>query len=85
MKKNRSSDGSKILQRLENFTQYCAALDFLLNGSKLLGVCGQLFGETAVLYKEKINYKLPGGDDFNLIKMLLLVGGCMVNHFISLP
>jgi len=29
-----------------------------------LGLVSQLFGESAVLYKEKINFKLPGGEGF---------------------
>jgi ectoine hydroxylase-related dioxygenase (phytanoyl-CoA dioxygenase family) len=56
--------GERILARVENFTQYHSGLEFLLNGSKLVSLCSQLFGEAAVLYKEKINYKLPGGDGF---------------------
>ena len=28
------------------------------------GVCAQLFGEPAVPFKDKINFKLPGGDGF---------------------
>lgn len=57
-------DGSKILQRIENFTQYNKGMDQLLNGEKLLGMVSSLFQERAVLYKEKINYKLPGGSGF---------------------
>ena len=28
------------------------------------GIVSQLFGEEAVLYKEKINFKLPSGEEF---------------------
>ena len=31
---------------------------------KLLGSVSRLFGEAAVLFKDKINFKLPGGDGF---------------------
>ncbi len=55
----------KILQRIENFLQYNPELDALINDKRMLDFVGQLFGEDAVLYKEKINYKLPGGDGFN--------------------
>jgi len=55
----------KILQRIENFTQFNPALDGIVNGHKVLGMCSQLFGEPSILYKEKINYKLPGGGGFN--------------------
>lgn len=54
----------KILCRIENFTQYNPGLDFILTGPKLLGMTTELFGEPAILYKEKINYKLSGGDGF---------------------
>jgi len=56
---------AKILQRIENFLQHNKELDRLINGPRMLGMLEQLFGEKAVLYKEKINYKLPGGDGFN--------------------
>lgn len=61
---SRAADGSKMLQRIENFTQYNPGMDTILNGSKLLGMVSELFQERAVLYKEKINYKLPGGSGF---------------------
>jgi ectoine hydroxylase-related dioxygenase (phytanoyl-CoA dioxygenase family) len=67
-KQGRKVDASKfdgrLLQRIENFTQFNKGMDLLLNGAKLLGMCSELFGELAVLYKEKINYKLPGGAGF---------------------
>jgi len=62
--KARDENGNKILCRIENFTQYHAGLDHILNGSKLLSLCDQLFGCESILYKEKINYKLPRGDGF---------------------
>jgi ectoine hydroxylase-related dioxygenase (phytanoyl-CoA dioxygenase family) len=58
-------NGNKLLQRMENFTQYSAAMDYILNGAKLMDMSSQLFGEAAILYKEKINYKLPGGAGFD--------------------
>jgi len=54
----------KILCRMENFTQFNPGLDFILNGDKMLGMIRDLYGEDGILYKEKINYKLPGGDGF---------------------
>jgi len=35
-----------------------------LTDRKFLGLLGQLFGEPATLFKDKINYKLPGGTGF---------------------
>jgi hypothetical protein len=54
----------KVLQRIENFVQYNPGLDFICNGDKLVKSCSQLFQEKALLYKEKVNYKLPGGAGF---------------------
>jgi len=56
--------GEKLLCRIENFVDYHAGMKSLLCGEKLVSLSSQLFGEPAVLYKEKINYKLPGGDGF---------------------
>lgn len=52
-----------ILQRIENFVQFNEPLQKLLRG-KLEDVASELFAETSILYKEKINYKLPGGAGF---------------------
>jgi ectoine hydroxylase-related dioxygenase (phytanoyl-CoA dioxygenase family) len=60
--KNKHSQ--RILQRLENFLDYNKPLDNLLNGNRFLNLVGELFGEEAILYKEKINYKLAGGNGF---------------------
>lgn len=53
-----------MLQRIENFCQYNQQLDDILRGKKMLGMCTELLGETSVLYKEKVNYKMPGAEGF---------------------
>lgn len=58
-----SSDNTKILCRSENFVNYHPPMKDLCCSS-VLSVVSQLFGEEAVLFKEKINYKLPGGSGF---------------------
>ncbi len=58
--------GERILNRLENFAQFHEGFGELCKGDKLMGGVAQLLGEPAVLYKEKINFKLPGGDGFKL-------------------
>ena len=52
----------KILCRNENFVDYHSQMSELARGSNssLPSVVAQLFGEPASLFKEKINYKLPG-------------------------
>lgn len=54
----------RILSRMENFAPYHPGFDRLFDSGKLRGSVGQLFGEQAVLFKDKINFKMPGGDGF---------------------
>ena len=57
-------DGSRILCRVENFVPYHEGFSRLITARRMrLAVC-ELFGEEAVLFKDKINFKLPGGDGF---------------------
>ena len=54
----------RILSRMENFYPYHDAFARLFDADKLRGSVAQLLGEDAVLFKDKINFKLPGGDGF---------------------
>ena len=56
--------GERVLQRLENFYPYHTGFKDLFEGDKLRGSAAELLGEPAVLFKEKINFKMPGGDGF---------------------
>ena len=56
--------GGRVLQRIENFCPFHAGFAALCDGDKLLAGASRLFGERAVLFKDKINYKLPGGGGF---------------------
>lgn len=49
------------LCRTENFTPYHAGMNAYVRSSRLLKVLEDLHGEEYVLFKEKVNYKLPGG------------------------
>lgn len=53
------------LARTENFTPFHDGLRSLLREGALVDIAGELLGEEAVLYKEKINYKLPSGAGFS--------------------
>lgn len=61
---SQSQPRQRLLNRLENFAPYHAGFDALMRGPELLGRVGELFGEPAVLFKDKINFKLPGGGGF---------------------
>ena len=56
--------GERVLQRIENFCPFHAGFAALCDGEKLRGSVSRLIGEPAVLFKDKINFKLPGGDGF---------------------
>ncbi len=49
------------LCRTENFVPFHSGMRALLTGGVMADVAGRLLGEPAVLYKEKVNYKLAGG------------------------
>ena len=55
-----TADGPK-LSRTENFVPFHEGLRSLLTGGPMVATASALLGEPAVLYKEKINYKLAGG------------------------
>ena len=54
----------RILNRVENFFPYHDGMRDLLRNPCLLGAAAALFGDHAVLFKEKINFKLAGGGGF---------------------
>ncbi len=55
------TDAGPALCRSENFVPFHDGLRELLTTGPMLDAAAALLGEPAVLYKEKINYKLPGG------------------------
>ena len=59
-----SLTGERILCRMEDIEPWHAQFSEMFNGELLKGCCGELFGEEAVLYKDKINFKLPGSGGF---------------------
>jgi hypothetical protein len=61
---SRDDPGRRLLNRIEDVPPYHDGFAALTTGPKMLGACAQLFGEPAVLFKDKINFKLPGGGGF---------------------
>lgn len=55
---------TRIVQRIENFCPFHAGFDQVLTRGVLTEAVSRLLGEPAVMFKEKINLKLPGGDGF---------------------
>jgi len=60
--KSLKEDGVKLVNRIENITPFHNG--FRKMTETLRQPVGQLFGEEAILFKEKINFKMPGGDGF---------------------
>ncbi len=54
----------RVVQRIENFVPYHESFRVLLTEGRMLGAVADLLGEPAVLFKEKINFKQPGGSGF---------------------
>ncbi|MGI8756276.1 MAG: phytanoyl-CoA dioxygenase family protein [Acidimicrobiales bacterium] len=61
--RERTDDGPKLC-RSENLVPFHRGLAALLTTGPLLRTAGALLGEPAVLYKDKVNYKLPGGGGY---------------------
>jgi len=54
----------KVVSRVENFCPYHEEFDGLMRRGGMIDAVSQLLGGEAVLFKEKINMKMPGGDGF---------------------
>jgi 2-aminoethylphosphonate dioxygenase len=55
---------ARIIQRIENFCPFHEGFDQLVRRGRLMDTVSRLFGEQAILFKEKINFKMPGGAGF---------------------
>jgi ectoine hydroxylase-related dioxygenase (phytanoyl-CoA dioxygenase family) len=53
-----------MLARIENFAPYHAGLAGLVSGPRVRALLAECAGESVVLFKDKINFKLPGGAGF---------------------
>jgi ectoine hydroxylase-related dioxygenase (phytanoyl-CoA dioxygenase family) len=59
-----SIDGARILCRIENFVPVHEGFANLIFRRPMHRAVSEIFGDEAVLFKDKINFKLPGGDGF---------------------
>jgi hypothetical protein len=58
-------DGERrVIQRIENFCPHHAPFDGFVRHGRLREAVDQLLGAPACLFKEKINFKMPGGAGF---------------------
>ena len=56
--------GRSLIQRIENFCPFHAGFDRFIRRGKLVRWVSLLMGGPVVLFKDKINLKLPGGGGF---------------------
>jgi len=57
-------EGTRVLTRIERFAGYHPQLTDLVLGEEMVRRASDLLGEQAVLFKEKVNFKEPGGGGF---------------------
>jgi hypothetical protein len=55
---------ARVFQRVENFCSHHLGFDKLIRSGRLESAVEQLLGGPAVLFKEKINFKMSGGAGF---------------------
>ncbi len=56
--------GRQVIQRIENFCPFHAGMDTLVRHGSLSRWAAALMGGPVVLFKDKINFKMPGGAGF---------------------
>lgn len=59
-----AAQGQRVLSRVEYFRDFHEGLGEVMGSKRLLAPLEQLFGEPAVLFKDKVNYKIPGSSGF---------------------
>lgn len=60
----KNAKGMRQLCRVENFIDYHKGMYEVARSSRTLNLISLLMGEQAAIFKEKINYKFPGGGGF---------------------
>ncbi len=56
--------GKRILSRIEKFSDFHDSFHRMVHEDHMVGRVSELLGEPAILFKEKINFKMPGGAGF---------------------
>jgi 2-aminoethylphosphonate dioxygenase len=54
----------RLIQRIEDFCPYNSKLDSIVRTGQLSDAIEALFGQPALLFKDKVNFKMPGGAGF---------------------
>jgi hypothetical protein len=59
-------ENRRVVQRIEDLTPFHAGFRSLYRDGPLIDAVSELLGERAVLFKDKINFKMPGGAGFKV-------------------
>ena len=62
--KSQLDTSQRILSRMEDIEPFHSGFSKLFTAGKIQTCVSELFGEEAILFKDKINFKMPGGDGF---------------------
>ena len=60
----RTGPVERVIQRIENFCPFHTGFDQLLRHDRLSAAVSNVLGDTALLFKEKINFKMPRAPGF---------------------
>ena len=74
---------SRILSRIEKFTDFHYGLKNIAESSRLLDHLQELVGEECILFKEKINLKQPGGNGFRTHQDIVSRWDDFASYFIN--
>lgn len=76
----------RILNRVEDFCRHHKGMSelFTANQSKMRQACADLAGEDVILFKDKINFKLSGGDGFKAHQDQQAGWGNYIGWFLSI-
>lgn len=79
-----SSQGQKVLSRIECFIQPGCPIEFLVQSSEPLpGILAELFQDEPVLFKDKVNLKPPGGGAYTAHQDAPAYRGFGISDFIT--
>ena len=62
--KSKINKDKRVLERIENFCKYHEGFNDLCANSRITESVNDCFGEKGILFKDKINFKMPGGSGF---------------------
>tara|TARA_B100001013_G_C24613073_1_gene444023 strand:- start:720 stop:1472 length:753 start_codon:yes stop_codon:yes gene_type:complete len=63
--KSKINKDEKVLSRIENFCKYHQGFNDLCTKSRIMECVNSCLGEKGVLFKDKINFKMSGGNGFD--------------------